>query len=74
VRGNSRALSDAPSWREVLKEILEGPEFGESISVAVTILFSTKTSRVIERVYYLRGVSACDKDFCFTLLRRRADT
>jgi hypothetical protein len=23
VRGNSRALSDAPSWRELVKEILE---------------------------------------------------
>jgi hypothetical protein len=29
------------------------------------ILVSTKTSRTIGRVYYLRGVSACGKNFCF---------
>ena len=38
------------------------------------ILSSTKTSTTMRRFYYLRGVSACDRKFCFALLRRRADT
>jgi hypothetical protein len=38
------------------------------------ILSSIKTSTTMRRFYYLRGVIACDRKFCFALLRRRADT
>jgi len=38
------------------------------------MLFSTKTSSAIERVYHLRGIDAYDRNFCFAHARRRADT
>jgi hypothetical protein len=54
----------------MLKEVHQARTFARG----VTIPSSTKTSSAIERVYYLRGVSACDRKFCFALPRRRADT
>jgi hypothetical protein len=56
-------------WK-ILKEVHQARTFARG----VTIPSSTKTSSAIGRVYYLRGVSACDRKFCFALPRRRADT
>jgi hypothetical protein len=56
--------------RQIFKEAHEAKIF----TAGVRSLPSTNTSSASERVYYLRGVGACDRKFCFALPRRRADT
>ena len=63
--GKNQKTSEA----ECLKKYISKDLYGRR-----EVLSSTKTSSASERVYYLRGVSACDRKFCFALLRRRADT